>query len=203
MTTPVLSDPNVQIVLAIAAGIAVSAACGLRAFLPLLGVGLAGKFGFLALAPAAHWLGNDVTLIALAVATVVEIAADKIPIVDHALDVISTGLRPAAAAIATFALLQPLPDPWDKIAALVFAGGALAVHAAKSKTRLGSTALTLGLGNPVLSFLEDGLAFAISAAAILIPLIALAGVLVLFWIASRLLRRRDRRARSSAPAPTR
>jgi hypothetical protein len=172
----------VELVLALAAGIALSAACGLRAFLPVFGVGLAARLGWIPLAPGAEWLADDRTLIALGVATLVEILADKIPIVDHGLDVVATVLRPAAAAVGTFALLTPLPEPWGKIAAILFAGGALAIHAAKAKTRVGSTALTFGLANPVLSFLEDGLSFAIAAAAILIPLLALFLVLVLFWL---------------------
>src|SRR5512147_905961 len=133
---------DLSIPLAIAAGIALSAACGLRAFLPLLAVGAAARLHYLALAPGAAWLTDDRVIIALAVATVVELLADKIPVVDHAVDAVATLIRPVAGAIGAYALLQPLAAPWDALLAIAFGGGALAVHAAKAKARIGSTALT-------------------------------------------------------------
>ena len=181
---------DLSIPLAIAAGIALSAACGLRAFLPLLAVSGAARLHYIPLAPGAAWLADDRVLIALSVATVIEILADKIPVVDHAMDAIATLIRPVAAAVGAYALLQPLASPWDAILALIFGGGALVVHAAKAKTRLGSTAFTLGVANPFLSFLEDGLAFAISAAAILLPIVALAGIVGLFFLTRAIFRRR-------------
>lgn len=76
--------------LALTAGVGVAAACGLRAFLPLLFLGVAARLGVIHLRPGSEWLAADVALAALAVATVVEVAADKIPVVDHALDAIGT-----------------------------------------------------------------------------------------------------------------
>lgn len=181
---------DLSIPLAIAAGIALSAACGLRAFLPLLAVGGAARLHFIPLSPGAAWLADDRVLIALGVATVLEILADKIPVVDHAVDAVATVIRPVAGAVGAYALLQPLASPWDALLALVFGGGALAIHAAKSHTRVGSTAVTFGVANPFLSFLEDGLAFAISAAAILVPLVALLGLVTLVLLVRALFRRR-------------
>jgi hypothetical protein len=183
-----------SILLAIAAGIAIAAACGLRAFLPLLAIGLAARFAHVPVAHGAEWLTGNLTLIALGVATVVEIAGDKIPVVDHALDAIGTLVRPVAAGVGAWALLGPLPAPWGTLLAVAFGGGALAVHAAKAKLRVGSSALTLGFGNPLLSFLEDGTVIGIVAAAILAPLIALIGVIVMFWLIARLFRRRAKAA---------
>lgn len=197
-----------SLLLALAAGIAISAASGLRAFLPLLGVGLAGRYLGLPLAEGTQWLRSDLALIALSVAAVVEIAADKIPVVDHALDVIGTLIRPAAAMIASYAMLDRLPAPWGAIVALALGGGALLVHAAKSNVRIGSTATTLGSANPVLSLIEDGTVVAIVVVAILIPLLALALLvlgIVMFLRWTR--RRRSGRlapvgpARTGAPTP--
>jgi hypothetical protein len=98
-----------SLLLALAAGVAIAAASGLRAFLPLLGVGLAGRFLHLPLNEGTRWLTSDVALFALAVAAVIEIAGDKIPVVDHALDVIGTFIRPAAAAVAAYAMLDQMP----------------------------------------------------------------------------------------------
>lgn len=185
-----------SILLALAAGVAIAAASGLRAFLPLFGVGLAGRFLGLPLADGTQWLRSDIALIALAVAAVVEIAGDKIPVVDHALDLLGTLIRPMAAAVASYALLDQMPSPWGAIAALALGGAAFLVHAAKAKVRIGSTATTLGAANPVLSIAEDAAAIAIAAIGILLPLLALALLVVGGVLIVRGVRRRPI---SSAP----
>jgi hypothetical protein len=138
-----------------------------------------------------RWLSSDPALIALGVATVVEIAGDKIPVVDHALDVIGLALRPAAAWLATYSLLVHWPAPWGQLVALLPALMALGIQGAKAKVRLGSTALTLGTGNPVVSLVEDLLSLAMSAVALIVPWLALALLLVVLAV---LARRRPRAA---------
>lgn len=161
------------ILLAAASGVAIAAATGLRAFLPLLALGLAGRFGLARLDPSVAWLTADGTLWALGVAAVVEVLADKIPVVDHALDAVSTVIRPLAGGLAAYAALAHWPQPIALAFALVAGAGAFGVHAIKAKTRIGSTALTAGAGNPVLSAAEDFSAFGLAAVGILLPIIAL------------------------------
>ena len=182
--------------LAVVTGITLAAACGLRAFLPLLAVGFAARFGLIRLGSAFDWLAGNPALIALGVATVIEIAADKIPIVDHALDVAGTLLRPAAAVIAVLGVAPHLPAGLAALLALAAGAGALGVHAVKAKARIGSTALTLGHLNPLLSFAEDGTVILVVAAAVLVPIFALAvmaTILVVLW------RRRTRGGRAMEP----
>ncbi len=176
---------DTTLALALCSGIGIAAATGLRAFLPLLAVGLAGRLGLLELRPGSQWLASDPALWAFGTATVIEIAGDKIPLVDHALDAVATVLRPAAAWIAGFAVLAGWGTPWAQLAAAVFGAGAFAVHAAKVKTRLGSTALTFGHGNPLLSVLEDGTAVVLLALAVIVPLVALVVLAGAAWLAVR------------------
>ena len=176
--------------LALVSGIGVAAACGLRAFLPLLLLGLASRAGLVHLRGGAEWLATDLALVTLGVATAVEVAGDKIPVVDHALDVIGTVLRPAAAWLGAFAVLGAWPTPWAQIAALILGSAALGVHALKAKLRLGSTAMTLGHANPVLSTLEDGAALVTLALALLAPVLALVILAALLVVALRARRRR-------------
>lgn len=164
---------SVTVWLALLSGIAVAAACGLRAFLPLFLLGLAGRADFIQLRSGAEWLATDLALIALGVATVLEVTADKIPVVDHALDVVGTALRPAAAWLGAYAVLQSWPTPWAQIAAIVLGTTALGVHALKAKLRIGSSAVTLGSANPIVSVIEDGLAFATMVVAVLAPVLAI------------------------------
>jgi hypothetical protein len=180
--------------LALVSGIAIAAACGLRAFLPLLALGIAGRFGVLELKSGSEWLTSDLALICFGFATVVEIAGDKIPVVDHALDFVGTLIRPAAAWLGAYSVLVHWPTPWAQIAAGALGGGALAVHAIKAKLRLGSSVVSLGQGNPWLSATEDIVASAILLTALLAPLIALLLVVLLVWTLSR------RRKRASVQA---
>jgi multisubunit Na+/H+ antiporter MnhG subunit len=187
--------------LALIAGAAIAVACGLRAFLPLLVYGLGARFLGLPLAPKVGWLASDPALIALGVATVLEILADKVPAVDHAMDVAATFVRPAAAVVASLGLMSHWPAPWGQLAAIAFGGAALMVHAAKAKTRLGSSLLTLGVANPFISFAEDLVTTGLIVLAFLAPIIA--GVLVVLLViaivrAGRWWRRR--RAASVGPA---
>ena len=170
--------------LALLSGIAVAASCGLRAFLPLLLLGIAARFGLVGLRGGTDWLATDHALIALGAATVLEMAGDKIPVVDHALDAAGTVLRPVAAWLGAYAVLQAWPTPWAQIAAIALGTTALAVHGIKAHVRLGSSAVTLGTANPIVSAFEDGLAFVTMAVAVLAPALAIA-VPVLLVVAIR------------------
>lgn len=158
---------------ALAAGVAIAAASGLRAFLPLLALGLAGRFAGLPLNEGARWLQSDLALVALAVAALLEIAADKIPVLDHLLDGVGTGLRPLSAAFGAYAVLVAWPEPWGLVLGLVLGGGALAVQLLRAQARLASTLLTGGAGNPVLSVAEDAATVVLLAAALLAPLLGM------------------------------
>jgi hypothetical protein len=181
--------------LALAAGVGIAAACGLRAFLPLLVLGLAGRFAHLPLDSHVQWLTSNVAIIALGVATVLELAGDKIPAVDHALDVIGVAVRPAAAWLGAYALLVHWPEPWGAIVAVFLGGGALALHALRAKLRLGSTFLTAGTMNPFISLGEDVMTLVLTALALLAPFVVL--FLVILWVVALL---RFRRRGSAAAA---
>jgi len=83
--------------------------------------------------------------------------------------------------------------------ALVAGSGALGVQALKAKTRVGSTLLTAGAGNPVLSFAEDVGAFGLTTLAIVVPALALL-LVVAGAVAMRAIWRRVRRSRNRAVA---
>lgn len=170
--------------LALAAGVGIAAACGLRAFLPLLFLGAAARMELIHLRPGSEWIASDAALLALAIATVLEIAADKIPVVDHALDAVATVLRPAAAWLGAFAVLGAWPSPWGQLAAFFLASITLGLHTLKSAVRVGSTATTLGHANPVLSGAEDFASFLLCWA-VIVPLAALLAVALGAWLLLR------------------
>lgn len=169
--------------------IALAAACGLRAFLPLLALSVASHMGAVHLTAEASWFGSDAALWILGGATVLEMLADKVPLLDHALDVAATFVRPAAGAIVAWAAYGHWAPQLAYPAAIIVGAGALGVHLLKAKTRLASTALTLGHGNPVLSLGEDVLSLALSSMIWVGPLLAGMAIVLAFlfvgWLASR------------------
>ncbi|MEO8484244.1 MAG: DUF4126 domain-containing protein [Acidobacteriota bacterium] len=184
--------------LAVAGGIAIAAACGLRAFLPLLLLGIASRAGVLTLGAPADWLSHDLALWTLGIAAAVEIIGDKVPVVDHALDAAGLVVRPLAGGLGAYAALAQWPAPLPFVFALVAGTGALGVQALKAKTRVGSTLLTAGAGNPILSFAEDVGAFGLTALAIVVPAIALL-LVIAGAFAMRAIWRRLRGRRAVAP----
>jgi hypothetical protein len=177
---------------ALALAIALAASAGLRAWLPLLLAGGLARLGVLDLGPSFQFLASNNALILFGVATAIELVGDKIPAVDHALDVIGTPLRPAAGALLAASVLGTVSDPLTSIVlgTAVGAPSALVPHAAKSVLRAASTATTGGLANPILSFIEDAATLVTFALAVLVPLAVVALLGLTLWVASRWLRRR-------------
>ena len=185
---------------ALALAIALAASAGLRAWLPLLLAGGLARLGVLDLGPSFQFLASNKALVLFGVATAIEMIGDKIPAVDHALDVIGTPLRPAAGALLAASVLGTVTDPLTSVVlgTAVGAPSALVPHAAKSALRAASTTLTAGLANPVLSLIEDVLAVVLFALAVLVPLLVAATTLVVAALTLHWLGRRARPAASHA-----
>lgn len=181
--------------IAIAAGVVLAASAGLRAFLPLFAVGLASRTIGWDLANEMQWLASNTALMCFGIASAVEIAADKIPVVDHILDAVHTITGPIAGAIAGLSVWLNLPPSAAVVLALVvgapIAGG---VHLVAATTRLKSSAVSGGTLNPVASTAEDGATLAAIAVAIFAPLLAIALSLVLVIVIVRYVARRRRRS---------
>ena len=71
-------------------GIGLSATCGFRVFVPLLGISIAAHAGHLELAQGFEWIGSTPAMIAFTVAMILEICGYYIPWVDNLLDSIAT-----------------------------------------------------------------------------------------------------------------
>jgi hypothetical protein len=160
--------------------IALAACAGLRAWLPLFLACAASHFGLFSFGPSYSFLASDRALLLFGLATLVEVAADKIPALDHALDVASTVLRPMAGALLAASVFGKITDPVLSLALGVVVGAptALVPHAAKATLRAASTVTTAGLFNPVLSVAEDFASVFLFAAALLVPLFVAMVVLV-------------------------
>ncbi len=175
-----------EILLSLLVGIALAAACGLRIFVPLLALSAAAHFGHFALSPGFAWLGSWGALIALAAATVVEIVSYHVPWLDHLLDVAGAPLAVAAGVIVMAASMDQV-SPFVRWALAVLAGGGVAglFQGLTGMTRLGSTMMTGGAGNPAFASAESGSAIVVSILAIVIPLVALLALVLLGAFALR------------------
>ena len=189
----------VQQGVAVMMGLSLAAVCGLRAFLPLLVISLLGMSGHVELGESFCWMASPVALICFTSAVIAEVAADKFPLVDHAMDSVGVLVKPTAAAIATASMVTGF-DPLLTLVLGLLTGGAVAevVHVAKAKARVASSALTGTVANPVLSVAEDGLALAGVALSVLLP--AVAGLTVITSIALFFIWRHRRNSRSQALA---
>ncbi|MEO8379900.1 MAG: DUF4126 domain-containing protein, partial [Acidobacteriota bacterium] len=171
-------------VLPILLGLGLSASTGLNTFLPLLLLGAAARFHVagITLGDKFEWLTSDAAMIALIIACVIELVADKIPAVDHFLDTAGTFVRPVAGALASASVLTGVDPMVAAIVGIIIGGPAsLGMHTLKAGTRIASSATTFGCANPILSIVEDILSFSLSVVAIFLPiLVPLALALLVF-----------------------
>ena len=152
-------------------GLTLAAPAGVNAYIPLLAVALAERFGWLSLRSPFDQMGSWWFIVLVAVLLLVELVADKVPVVDHANDVIQTFVRPAAGGLLAVASShQGGIQPWLLlIAGVLVAGG---VHAVKAAARPVVNVSTGGAGAPVVSTIEDIGALGISVLALLVPILA-------------------------------
>jgi hypothetical protein len=183
-----------EVVPAIALAIGLAACAGLRAWLPLFLTGGLVRTGVIEVGTAFSFIASDRALILFGLASAIEIVADKVPVIDHALDALGTVLRPAAATVLAASVFGSFADPLTALAMGVAVGAptALVPHMGKSVLRAASSAFTAGVANPVLSVLEDLIALALFMLAVLVPLLAGGLVLLTAWLIARRLRRRVR-----------
>jgi len=165
--------------ISVAIGLGLAAACGFRVFTPLLIAGIAAHYGQLPLAGGFAWLGTTPALIAFGSATLLEIGAYYLPWLDHALDVIATPAAVMAGMIAAASVVTDLPPLLKWTVTIIGGGGAAGlIQAATVLLRLKSTALTGGLGNPVVATAEAAGSVIASIVAIVLPLVAVAVLIV-------------------------
>ncbi len=160
-------------------GLGLSAPAGLNAYLPLLVVALVDRFStVLSLGRPYDFLSSNWGIAVLTILLTVEVVVDKVPGADHANDLLQSAIRPAAGAILAMAATeQASVNPVvAMVLGLVLAG---AVHTAKATTRPAVTVTTGGLGNPIVSLVEDVIAAVSAIAAVFVPLLAVL-VLVVF-----------------------
>jgi hypothetical protein len=177
----------------------VSLLAGWRLYLVTFVVGIAMKFGWMALPDQLRALdvlaNNWIVGIAL-IGMIAEFFADKVPWVDSAWDAVHAFIRPVGGALLSMAIIDGADPAWQVGSLLLGGGAAFLAHAGKAGARTLINASPEPFSNIAVSTGEDvatagliGLAIANPVAAALIALIL---VLLSLWLviaARRALRR--------------
>jgi len=188
-----------------AIGILLAWLAGIRVYLTVFGVGIAGMFGWLDLPPALEVATSPWVLGVSGVLAVAEFFADKIPGVDSGWDLLHTLARVPAGAFLAAATLSPDGDLGAGMLA-TGAGVALTSHLLKSGTRALLNTSPEPVTNLGASVTEDVAVVGALALAFAHPWIALALVVLvsvsiaaLVWWLWRLVSRRVAGRGSSVP----
>ncbi len=156
------------------AGSALAASAGLNAYAPLLVLAIAGRASSrIDLVRPYGFLGSTPCIFILLALLTIEIVVDKIPQIDYYNDLIQSVVRPASGALVLMAITRAT-NPVNPLVALMIGlilGGA--VHIYKMMSRPGITEATNGLGNPMVSMVEDALSAITSILAVLLPILGL------------------------------
>ena len=159
-------------VISLALGISLAACCGFRIFIPLLIASIAAKFHWLNVSSGFEWLGTAPTIICFLLASVLEIAAYYIPVVDNFLDALNTPSSVVAGTVIAASVFIDF-DPMLKWTLALIAGGGTAgiIQAGTGLLRIGSTKFTAGLGNSALATTENFLSLFGTVCALVIPVL--------------------------------
>lgn len=182
-----------------AIGVLLAWLAGIRVYLTVFGVGIAGYFGWLHLPEALQVTQSPWVLGVSGALALVEFFADKIPGVDSGWDLLHTLLRIPAGAFLAAAAFSPDGHLGAGMLA-TGAGAALASHLLKSGTRALLNTSPEPVSNWTASATEDvttlgalALAFAHPwLALVLVVSIGLAFALFVWWLWRALFRRKPR-----------
>jgi 1-acyl-sn-glycerol-3-phosphate acyltransferase len=166
-------------------GISLSACTGFRAFLPpfIIGLCLRWSFTLRVLFPGLAFLSENVVLLALGVAVVVEFLGDKVPWVDHVLDTIELPVKFVVSLLLTYSIIPLGEYRWVILlfALTIGTGTTVTVHAGKAGFRAASTGVSGGLLNPFVSLVEEVVTLIGTLAALFFPVAALAVLVYIMY----------------------
>ncbi len=171
-----------ELFISICIGIGLAASSGFRIFVPMLAANIAALSGFHQFGSGFEWLNTWTAFGILVSASIAEIGAYYIPVLDNALDHIALPVAVAAGTLLSASFITADISPALKWGLGLLAGGGTAgvIHSGMAMLRLGSTATTGTLANPLVTTAENGASVTFSILALLVPVVL--AVLVLFLV---------------------
>lgn len=158
-----------------------SFAAGINLYATIAILGLAERYGWVALPPQYRVFDSDVIIVAAIVLYIVEFFADKIPWVDTLWDGIHTIIRPVGGAAIAVATLGDASPGMQTLVGLLGGAVATSTHLSKAGTRAVANASPEPFTNWILSFGEDVFVVGLGALALKYP--AAAAVVVIACLA--------------------
>lgn len=191
---------GMETVLGLVVGICLSAACGFRVFVPLMGLSMAALSGIITLSPGFAWVGTWPALIAFTTATLIEIGTYYIPWLDNIMDALMTPVAVAAGSIVTASMIVGDMSPFLKWTLAIIAGGGVSglIHGGTAALRTGSSGTTGGAANSLIATIELIGSVLVTVLAVFIPLVAL---VVVIWICYRIIRSLAKSGAAKKPLP--
>ena len=181
------SVSDIGVLSAVLAGISLSAASGLRVFIPILALGLAGRFELLPVSEQFLWMSSDPVLLIVGLAALMEAGSYYVPLLDNLLDLLATPAAMAGGTVILASLLPEMTTSAQWATAAVLGGGTAGIVQGSTVLARGlSTASTGGLGNPILSTGETGGSLLAVVFAVFLPVafgvfVIVALIWLLFW----------------------
>ena len=151
-----------------------SLAAGVNLYATVALLGLASRYGWVALPEQFKIFDNPWIIGAAGVLYAVEFVADKIPWVDSIWDSVHTFIRPVGGAVIAVATLGDQSPAMQGAIALLGGMVAAGSHVTKASTRVAANASPEPFSNWILSFLGDGFVLGITMLTLQYPLVALA-----------------------------
>ena len=177
-----------------------SFAAGINLYATVAILGLASRFGWVALPEQFNAFNNDIVIGAAVVMYVLEFFADKIPYVDTVWDMVHTAIRPIGGALIAVTTLGNVSPAMTGLAALLGGTVAASSHLTKTSTRAVANTSPEPFSNWILSLGEDAfvvglgyLALQYPLAALVVSLVALALIIAFAAVIARTVRRWFRR----------
>ena len=173
---------------ALCMGVGLSAAAGFRIFLPPFLLSLVIKFGNLNLnleGTSFEFFESDITIFLLGAAVIAETLGYYIPWVDNLLDSVATPAAIIAGTGMTAMLLGEEMNPVLQWSLAIIAGGGVSagIQGATVVTRGASMVVTGGVGNPIVSTIENIAALFFALFALILPFLAAFGAVLLLAFA--------------------
>ena len=180
-----------ELLISLCVGIALSACSGFRVFVPMLIANLATRFEIFEVSQGFEWLSSPAATYIFGAATLAEILAYYIPVIDNLLDTIAMPASFIAGTILTTSFLK-IDSPELQWTLGILAGGGMAgtIQAGTGLLRLASTKFTGGFGNSVIATSENFISIIFSVLTLWVPVfIAVISVLLVIFLLRRIIRR--------------